>query len=41
MPTTTMTGVIEVLWLGSLLGVAAALSVGPIFVVIVQQAATP
>src|SRR5215216_8028758 len=40
MPTTTMTGVIEVLWLGLLLGVGAALSVGPIFVVIVQQAAT-
>jgi threonine/homoserine/homoserine lactone efflux protein len=35
-----MTGVIEVLWLGLLLGVGAALSVGPIFVVIVQQAAT-
>ena len=35
-----MTGVIEVLWLGILLGVGAALSVGPIFVVIVQQAAT-
>ena len=35
-----MTGVIEVLWLGMLLGVGAALSVGPIFVVIVQQAAT-
>jgi threonine/homoserine/homoserine lactone efflux protein len=32
--------VIEVLWLGTLLGVGAALSVGPIFVVIVQQAAT-
>ena len=30
----------EVLWLGTLLGVGAALSVGPIFVVIVQQAAT-
>ena len=30
----------EVLWLGMLLGVGAALSVGPIFVVIVQQAAT-
>jgi hypothetical protein len=29
MPTTTMTGVIEVLWLGLLLGVGAALSVGP------------
>jgi threonine/homoserine/homoserine lactone efflux protein len=29
-----------VLWLGTLLGVGAALSVGPIFVVIVQQAAT-
>ena len=28
------------LWLGMLLGVGAALSVGPIFVVIVQQAAT-
>jgi threonine/homoserine/homoserine lactone efflux protein len=35
-----MIGVIEVLWLGMLLGVGAALSVGPIFVVIVQQAAT-
>jgi threonine/homoserine/homoserine lactone efflux protein len=35
-----MTGVHEVLWLGMLLGVAAALSVGPIFVVILQQAAT-
>ena len=35
-----MTGVIEVLWLGLLLGVGAALAVGPIFVVIVQQAAT-
>ena len=35
-----MTGVTEVLWLGMLLGVGAALSVGPIFVVIVQQAAT-
>jgi threonine/homoserine/homoserine lactone efflux protein len=35
-----MTGVIEVLWLGLLLGVGAALSVGPIFVVIIQQAAT-
>ena len=35
-----MTGVIEVLWLGMLLGVGAALSVGPIFVVIIQQAAT-
>ena len=35
-----MTGVIEVLWLGILLGIGAALSVGPIFVVIVQQAAT-
>ena len=35
-----MTGVTEVLWLGILLGVGAALSVGPIFVVIVQQAAT-
>ena len=35
-----MTAVIEVLWLGMLLGVGAALSVGPIFVVIVQQAAT-
>ena len=32
--------VTEVLWLGTLLGVGAALSVGPIFVVIVQQAAT-
>jgi threonine/homoserine/homoserine lactone efflux protein len=32
--------VTEVLWLGMLLGVGAALSVGPIFVVIVQQAAT-
>ncbi|HVG65648.1 MAG TPA: LysE family transporter [Actinomycetota bacterium] len=30
----------EVLWLGILLGIGAALSVGPIFVVIVQQAAT-
>jgi len=35
-----MTGVTEVLWLGLLLGVGAALSVGPVFVVIVQQAAT-
>ena len=35
-----MTGVTEVLWLGILLGVGAALSVGPIFVVIIQQAAT-
>jgi len=35
-----MPGVIEVLWLGTLLGVGAALAVGPIFVVIVQQAAT-
>jgi len=35
-----MTGVGEVVWLGTLLGVGAALSVGPIFVVIVQQAAT-
>jgi threonine/homoserine/homoserine lactone efflux protein len=35
-----MTAVIEVLWLGMLLGVGAALSVGPIFVVIIQQAAT-
>ena len=35
-----MPGVIEVLWLGMLLGVGAALAVGPIFVVIVQQAAT-
>jgi threonine/homoserine/homoserine lactone efflux protein len=35
-----MTGVSEVLWLGILLGVGAALAVGPIFVVIVQQAAT-
>jgi threonine/homoserine/homoserine lactone efflux protein len=35
-----MTAVIEVLWLGMLLGVGAALSVGPIFVVILQQAAT-
>jgi threonine/homoserine/homoserine lactone efflux protein len=35
-----MTGVTEVLWLGTLLGVGSALSVGPIFVVIVQQAAT-
>jgi threonine/homoserine/homoserine lactone efflux protein len=35
-----MTGVTEVLWLGMLLGVGAALSVGPIFVVIIQQAAT-
>ena len=35
-----MTAVGEVLWLGMLLGVGAALSVGPIFVVIVQQAAT-
>ncbi|HJU02895.1 MAG TPA: LysE family transporter [Actinomycetes bacterium] len=30
----------EVLWLGLLLGVGSALAVGPIFVVIVQQAAT-
>jgi threonine/homoserine/homoserine lactone efflux protein len=30
----------EVVWLGALLGVGAALAVGPIFVVIVQQAAT-
>src|SRR5215213_8355662 len=35
-----MTAVAGVLWLGMLLGVGAALSVGPIFVVIVQQAAT-
>ncbi len=35
-----MTGVVEVLRLGMLLGVGAALSVGPIFVVIIQQAAT-
>jgi threonine/homoserine/homoserine lactone efflux protein len=35
-----MAAVTEVLWLGMLLGVGAALSVGPIFVVIVQQAAT-
>ena len=35
-----MTAVGGVLWLGMLLGVGAALSVGPIFVVIVQQAAT-
>ena len=35
-----MTAVFEVLWLGMLLGVGAALSVGPIFVVIIQQAAT-
>jgi threonine/homoserine/homoserine lactone efflux protein len=35
-----MAGVLEVLWLGLLLGVGAALSVGPIFVVIVQQAVT-
>jgi threonine/homoserine/homoserine lactone efflux protein len=35
-----MTAVLEVLWLGMLLGVGAALSVGPIFVVIIQQAAT-
>ncbi|HEY4724601.1 MAG TPA: LysE family transporter, partial [Actinomycetota bacterium] len=35
-----MTAVGAVLWLGMLLGVGAALSVGPIFVVIVQQAAT-
>src|SRR4029450_2690031 len=35
-----MTGVTEVLWLGILLGIGAALSVGPIFVVIVQQAPT-
>jgi threonine/homoserine/homoserine lactone efflux protein len=35
-----MPGVIEVLWLGTLLGVGAALAVGPIFVVIVQQAAS-
>jgi threonine/homoserine/homoserine lactone efflux protein len=35
-----MTAVTGVLWLGMLLGVGAALSVGPIFVVIVQQAAT-
>jgi threonine/homoserine/homoserine lactone efflux protein len=35
-----MTAVAGVLWLGVLLGVGAALSVGPIFVVIVQQAAT-
>lgn len=30
----------EILWLGVLLGVGAALSVGPIFVTIVQEAAT-
>jgi threonine/homoserine/homoserine lactone efflux protein len=35
-----MTGVTEALWLGTLLGVGSALAVGPIFVVIVQQAAT-
>ena len=35
-----MTAVGAVLWLGMLLGMGAALSVGPIFVVIVQQAAT-
>ena len=35
-----MTAVLEVLWLGMLLGVGAALAVGPIFVVIIQQAAT-
>jgi threonine/homoserine/homoserine lactone efflux protein len=35
-----MTAVGGVLWLGMLLGVGAALSVGPIFVVIVQQAST-
>ena len=35
-----MTAVGGVLWLGMLLGMGAALSVGPIFVVIVQQAAT-
>src|SRR5919199_598413 len=35
-----MTGVTEALWLGTLLGVGSALSVGPIFVVIVQHAAT-
>jgi threonine/homoserine/homoserine lactone efflux protein len=35
-----MTAVAGVLWLGMLLGVGAALSVGPIFVVIIQQAAT-
>src|SRR4029453_1988692 len=35
-----MTAVGGVLWLGVLLGVGAALSVGPIFVGIVQQAAT-
>jgi threonine/homoserine/homoserine lactone efflux protein len=35
-----MTAVGGVPWLGMLLGVGAALSVGPIFVVIVQQAAT-
>jgi threonine/homoserine/homoserine lactone efflux protein len=35
-----MAVVTEVLWLGMLLGVGAALSVGPVFVVIVQQAAT-
>jgi threonine/homoserine/homoserine lactone efflux protein len=35
-----MTAVTEVLWLGLLLGVGSALAVGPIFVVIVQQAAT-
>ena len=35
-----MTAVFEVLWLGMLLGVGAAMSVGPIFVVIIQQAAT-
>jgi threonine/homoserine/homoserine lactone efflux protein len=36
----TIARVLEVLWLGMLLGVGAALAVGPIFVVIVQQAAT-
>jgi threonine/homoserine/homoserine lactone efflux protein len=35
-----MTGVTEVLWLATLLGIGSALAVGPIFVVIVQQAAT-
>jgi threonine/homoserine/homoserine lactone efflux protein len=32
--------VAEIIWLGTLLGVGAALSVGPIFVTIVQEAAT-
>lgn len=35
-----MSGVLGVVWLGMLLGAGAALAVGPIFVIIVQQAAS-